>query len=35
MTADPFVPDGDWPPIGGMTPEATLVDLRRHTVRRT
>ena len=26
----PGYPDGDWPPLGGMTPEANLADLRRH-----
>ncbi len=23
-------PDGDWPPIGGMTADENLIDLRRH-----
>ncbi|WP_026818131.1 GNAT family N-acetyltransferase [Arthrobacter castelli] len=26
----PGYPDGNWPPLGGMTLEANLADLRRH-----
>ncbi|MEV0593141.1 GNAT family N-acetyltransferase [Nonomuraea cavernae] len=30
IRATPGFPDGDWPPVGGMTLEANLADLRRH-----
>ncbi len=30
IRATPSYPDGDWPPLGGMTPEENLADLRRH-----
>lgn len=30
IRATPGYPDGDWPPIGGMSLGANLVDLRRH-----
>ncbi|MBL8930663.1 MAG: hypothetical protein JNL54_11105 [Kineosporiaceae bacterium] len=26
----PGFPDGEWPPLGGMTAEGNLADLRRH-----
>ena len=30
IRSTPGYPDGDWPPLGGMTPEENLADLRRH-----
>lgn len=30
VRATPGYPDGDWPPLGGMTLEENLADLRRH-----
>lgn len=30
IRATPGYPDGDWPPVGGMTLEANLADLNRH-----
>jgi hypothetical protein len=30
IRATPGYPDGDWPPLGGMSLEANLADLRRH-----
>lgn len=30
IRATPGYPDGDWPPLGGMTREENLADLRRH-----
>jgi hypothetical protein len=30
IRATPGYPDGDWPPIDGMSLEANLADLRRH-----
>ncbi len=30
IRATPGYPDGDWPPVDGMSLEANLADLRRH-----
>lgn len=30
IRATPGYPDGDWPPLGGMTPAENLADLTRH-----
>jgi hypothetical protein len=30
IRSTPGFPDGDWPPVAGMTLEANLADLRRH-----
>ncbi|SEE75525.1 GNAT family N-acetyltransferase [Ruania alba] len=30
IRSTPGYPDGSWPPLDGMTPEANLADLRRH-----
>lgn len=30
IVATPGFPDREWPPVGGMTLEANLADLRRH-----
>ncbi|WP_049561132.1 GNAT family N-acetyltransferase [Nonomuraea sp. SBT364] len=30
IRATPGYPDGNWPPVGGMTLEANLADLERH-----
>jgi hypothetical protein len=30
IRATPGYPDGDWPPLAGMSPEENLADLRRH-----
>ncbi|NGO78419.1 N-acetyltransferase [Streptomyces sp. YC504] len=30
IRATPGYPDGSWPPLDGMSPEANLADLRRH-----
>ncbi len=30
IRATPGYPDGDWPPLDGMSPDANLADLRRH-----
>lgn len=30
IRSTPGFPDGDWPPLGGMTLEANLADLERH-----
>lgn len=32
IRATPGYPDGDWPPLDGMSLEANLADLRRHAV---
>jgi len=32
IRATPGYPDGDWPPLSGMTLEENLADLRRHAV---
>lgn len=30
IRATPGYPDGDWPPVDGMTPERNMLDLQRH-----
>jgi hypothetical protein len=30
IRSTPGYPDGGWPPVGGMSPEANLADLTRH-----
>ena len=30
IRSTPGYPDGSWPPVGGMSPEANLADLTRH-----